>query len=145
MQITDADIEALPAKDRAYKYSVGHALFILVRPNGKKYWRIKYRHDGKENTYSAGVFPKVSLNQALEANKFVKSMILEGKNPNEFKKAPKPPKKALTDNIFRLSLAKDGGMTIEANNTLLRLDPIETTALRSFLAIQRAGKGVTCA
>lgn len=57
---------ALNAKpeDKIYKIYDGRGLYLKVMPNGSKYWRFKYRIDGKEKTLAFGVFPEVSLKEA---------------------------------------------------------------------------------
>jgi hypothetical protein len=44
------ELEARYATKRAkdYKLFDGEGLYLLVRPNGSKLWRFKYRFDGKE-------------------------------------------------------------------------------------------------
>jgi len=51
-------------KERAYKLSDGGGLYLLVNPNGTKYWRLKYRLNGKEKTLALGVYPGVSMAEA---------------------------------------------------------------------------------
>jgi hypothetical protein len=41
-------------------------LFLLVQPGGQRYWRFKYRIDGREKLLSLGVYPDVSLALARE-------------------------------------------------------------------------------
>lgn len=48
----------------AYKMADGGGLFLLEQPNGAKYWRLKYRHAGKEKLLALGVYPDVSLKDA---------------------------------------------------------------------------------
>jgi Arm DNA-binding domain len=36
-------------------------MFLLVNPNGSKYWRFKYRYGGKEKLLALGVYPDLSL------------------------------------------------------------------------------------
>ena len=57
--------DALP-KEKAYKLSDGKSMYLQVMPNGAKYWRMKYRKDGKEARFSFGVYPVVSLEEARE-------------------------------------------------------------------------------
>ncbi len=59
MKIKDAEILALKPKGKPYKVCVGESIYILVKPDGKKYWRFRYHLAGKEGLYSLGVFPKV--------------------------------------------------------------------------------------
>ncbi len=37
-----------------------------MKPNGAKYWRLKYRYGGKEKTLAIGVYPEVTLAEARE-------------------------------------------------------------------------------
>ena len=61
------ELVALPARDRPYKVGVGGSLFLLVKPNGSKLWRFRYRVDGREKGLSLGIFPAVSLTDAAKA------------------------------------------------------------------------------
>ncbi len=38
----------------------------MVNPNGAKYWRVKYRFNGKEKTLALGVYPEINLSTARE-------------------------------------------------------------------------------
>ncbi len=46
------------------KLSDGNGLYLEIRPNGSKYWRLKYRFAGKEIRLSFGIYPEVSLKEA---------------------------------------------------------------------------------
>jgi hypothetical protein len=61
MPLTDTAVRK--AKGRANQYKIGDArgLYLLIRPDGAKYWRLKYRHDGKEKLLALGTYPDVSL------------------------------------------------------------------------------------
>ena len=39
-------------------------LYLLVNPNGKRYWGLKYRVAGKEKLRAPGVYPDVTLAEA---------------------------------------------------------------------------------
>ena len=41
--LTDPTCKNAKAKDKPYKLSDGRGLFLLIHPNGSKYWRVKYR------------------------------------------------------------------------------------------------------
>jgi hypothetical protein len=64
MPLTDTALRK--AKTRATQYKLGDAggLYLLVRPDGAKYWRLKYRHAGKEKLLALGVYPAVTLADA---------------------------------------------------------------------------------
>ena len=50
-QLTARGVAALKPTERPYKRSDGKGLFIDVRPNGSKYWRMAYRDQGKQKDY----------------------------------------------------------------------------------------------
>jgi Arm domain-containing DNA-binding protein len=39
-------------------------LYLEVSPRGRKWWRLKYCHAGKEKRVSLGVYPEVNLKKA---------------------------------------------------------------------------------
>lgn len=59
-------IESLKAKDKPHKVSDAHGLYVDVRLSGRKYWRQKYRYNGKEKLLSHGRYPITSLAEARE-------------------------------------------------------------------------------
>jgi Arm DNA-binding domain len=64
MGLTDVSIRKSKAAQKQYKLTDGRGLFLLVHPNGSKYWRMKYRKDGREKVLSLGKYPDVSLAKA---------------------------------------------------------------------------------
>jgi hypothetical protein len=65
-RLTTKAIESFIKQTRAgtattKRLSDGGALFVMITPTGSVVWRIKYRLNGKEKTYSPGVYPEVGL------------------------------------------------------------------------------------
>ncbi len=71
--ITVKAVEALKAKDKTYKKSLGDGLQIEIKPNGRKTFYIRYRKNGRDIIRSLGQFPNLTLQEArqkaLEAQK----------------------------------------------------------------------------
>ena len=67
MPLTDADLNRLEPEPRDRKLFDGRGLYLLVRSNGARYWRLKYRFAGKEKVLALGVWPQVSLQDARQA------------------------------------------------------------------------------
>ena len=61
MPLTDAAVRSAKPKASAYKLYDTGGLFLFVSPAGGKLWRMKFRHQGKEQTLSFGSYPDVSL------------------------------------------------------------------------------------
>ncbi len=89
MALTDAKIRAAKPTDKAYKLTDGAGMFLLVHPNGSRYWRLRYRILGKEKTLALGVYPEVSLSEARTKRDEARKLISEGIDPCEQKRVKK--------------------------------------------------------
>lgn len=58
------------------------ALFILITPAGRKYWRMKYRWAGKEKLLALGVFPEVSPKDARSKRDAARRLLDENIDPS---------------------------------------------------------------
>ena len=63
------------------KHFDGGGLYLHVMPAGGRYWRLKYRHAGKEKTLALGVYPHVTLKQARDGREAAKKLIKAGIDP----------------------------------------------------------------
>jgi hypothetical protein len=90
-------------RDKPYKLSDGGGLYLLVNPNGSRYWRLKYRLHGKEKTFSLGVYPAVSLTDVRKDALEAKRQVGKGIDPTVHRKQEKARKK---DIRFRVIAAK---------------------------------------
>ncbi len=52
MALSARQIQTAKPKDKEYKLSDERGLYLLVKPNGARYWRMKYRFAGKEKKLS---------------------------------------------------------------------------------------------
>lgn len=48
MPLTDVAVRAAKPREKSYKLADGQGMYLEIMPNGSKYWRLKYRIDGKE-------------------------------------------------------------------------------------------------
>ena len=89
MPLTDIALKNLKPSDRPYKVSDANGLYILVKPNGTKHWRMKYRFMGKEKLMAYGPYPLISLKEAREKRDRDKKLLIEGIDPSAVKKERK--------------------------------------------------------
>ncbi|HNK33365.1 MAG TPA: Arm DNA-binding domain-containing protein, partial [Plasticicumulans sp.] len=66
MPLTDTAIRAAKPADKPVRLFDSAGLYLEVAPSGGKWWRWKYRWDGKEKRLSFGVYPDVPLKVARE-------------------------------------------------------------------------------
>ena len=50
--LTDTEIRGLKPRKKPYKKADGRGLYVLVRPNGARWWRLKYTFRGREKLLS---------------------------------------------------------------------------------------------
>lgn len=74
---------------KPYRISDERGLYLEVSPSGGKYWRFKYRINGKEKRLSFGVYPDVSLKVARERRDNARKHVAEGVDPSDLRKAEK--------------------------------------------------------
>lgn len=100
-RLSDKACKAFVAQ-KAYgnKLSDGGGLYLLITPAGGALWRIKYRIEGKEKTYSVGPYPQVSLATARIVLDEVKALLRENKDPVTQRRINKAETSASSDNTF---------------------------------------------
>ena len=81
MALSDVTIRTAKPADKQYKLYDEGGLFLIVKPSGGKLWRLKYRHQGKEQALSLGRYPDVGLKDARASRDKARKMIASGKNP----------------------------------------------------------------
>lgn len=87
--LTDTTCKNAKPKDKPYKLADEKGLYLLVNPNGSKYFRLKYRVSGKEKLLSLGVYPETSLKQARDKRNEARGQIANGIDPSSEKKKAK--------------------------------------------------------
>ena len=63
-KLTDRMVKNYKPKDKAYKVFDGQGLFLQIKPNGSKLWRLKYRFKEKEKLFAIVKYPEVTLAEA---------------------------------------------------------------------------------
>ncbi len=89
MPLTAIQVKEAKSSDKNQKLSDGQGMYLLVKTNASKYWRMDYRFAGKRKTFAIGVYPQVSLKQAREHRYEAKKLLSEGLDPNQQKKERK--------------------------------------------------------
>lgn len=102
MALTAIEVSKTRATDRPQKLADGGGLYLLVQPNGAKYWRLDYRFAGKRKTLAVGVYPDVSLSDARERREAARKVLANGADPSAVKKAQKAAVMSLAANSFEI-------------------------------------------
>lgn len=102
MPLSDTAIRNAKPGDKAKKMFDGGGLYLEVSPKGGKWWRLKYRFDGKEKRLSLGLYPDVSLKDARERRDEARKLLANDTDPSENRKARKAAKVAKQANSFEV-------------------------------------------
>lgn len=88
--LTDTKCEAAKPRDKDYTLFDGQGLFLLVRSNGSKVWRFKYRRpDGRAGLATFGNYPALGLKAARVRRSEALELLAMGRDPMEAAKAAK--------------------------------------------------------
>lgn len=89
MPLTNAAIKAAQPQAKPYKLADEKGMYLEVAPSGGKWWRLKYRFEGKEKRISLGTYPDVGLKEAREKREDARRLLAAGIDPGESRKAQK--------------------------------------------------------
>jgi len=83
MALSVVAIKAAKGRDKPYKLADQDGLYLLVASTGARYWRMNYRHLGKQKTLSFGAWPDVGLAEARQQRDAARKVIARGDDPAE--------------------------------------------------------------
>ena len=102
MPLTDTAIRNAKPGEKPVRLFDGGGLYLEVSPTGGKWWRLKYRFDGKEKRLSLGVYPDVSLKDARDRRDASRKLLADGIDPSENRKAMKSARADRAANSFEV-------------------------------------------
>ncbi|CAB1207561.1 tyrosine-type recombinase/integrase [Acinetobacter bouvetii] len=83
--LTDAQVRKIKPLDKKKRYSDEKGLYLEVTPAGGRFWRLKYRFNGRESTLTIGSYPEISLAQARRARDEARIQLYKNIDPNAVK------------------------------------------------------------
>jgi integrase len=89
MPLTDTRCRTAKGESAPRKLADGGGLYLLITPEGAKYWRVAYRWRGKQRTLACGVYPAVTLADARRVRDETKCLLAEDVDPSAKKKERK--------------------------------------------------------
>ncbi len=89
MPLTELLIRAEKPSEKTKRLSDAHGLYLLLNPDGSRWWRMDYRFAGKRKTLSLGTYPHVSLKDARAKLEDARGDVRRGVDPSEKRRATK--------------------------------------------------------
>ncbi|ABN90776.1 phage integrase [Burkholderia pseudomallei] len=100
MPLTDTAVKNAKPAAKPYKLTDGGGMYLLVQPNGAKYWRMAYRLHGKQKLLAIGVYPAVGLATARERRDDARKKVAAGIDPSAAKRVEKRVARLAASNTF---------------------------------------------
>ena len=160
MALTIQEVKNISCPDgkSQIKKSDGNNLFLLVKINGSKLWRLRFRHAGKYQEMALGKYPSISLSEARRLAEEARASLIHGINPMDERRERKRAKTTSKDKLFETiclkwweqqkdSWSKDHAARIlrwllvdSKQITQLHIDSIDAGHITELmLAIEKAG------
>jgi len=136
--LTELQCKNFQPQEKSYKKFDGGGMFLLIKPNGNKYWHLKYKYAGKEKLASLGVYPGVSLKEARKKRDEVKIKISRNVDPVQEKRLVKNELKENAANTFEniaLEWHKKKWENSTSKNARLELSRLRRNAFPTLGAI----------
>lgn len=147
--LTDRALRTAKPIDKAYRLYDTGGLYVEVAPGGGKWFRLKYRHQGKEKRLSLGTYPDTSLADARERRDAARKLIAAGIDPSAHRKSEKAAGLERAGNSFEVVarewLAKQAFVPAYADKVFAWFEknvfpyigyrPIAELTAREFLAV----------
>jgi len=102
MPLTDTAVRNAKPGEKPIKLFDERGLYLEISPTGGKWWRLKYRFNGKEKRLSLGVYPDVSLKDARTRRDAARKLVADGTDPSENRKAQKSARADRAANSFEV-------------------------------------------
>jgi hypothetical protein len=88
-KLTDLAVKNAKPGNTTRRISDGGGLFLEIRSNGSKYWRLAYRFNKKQKLLALGVYPQVSIQAARDQARTAKDHLASGRDPGFLRRITK--------------------------------------------------------
>ena len=98
--LTDTAIRKATPADKPFNLYDTSGLYLTVAPTGAKWWRLKYRHAGRERRMGLGRYPEVSLAEARKRRDDARRLLRDERDPGVERQAQRRKAKLSAHNTF---------------------------------------------
>ena len=100
MPLSDTAVRNAKPAEKPYSLADEKSLSLLVQPSGSKWWRFRYRFNGKAKMLSLGTYPDTTLKKAREERDRARAQLADGIDPGVKRKAEKATQLLDAENTF---------------------------------------------
>lgn len=88
-KLDDSIVAGLRPRAKPFKAFDAHGFYLLVLPNGARYWRQDYSFGGRRKTLALGIYPDLPLAAAREKAAAARALLKDGADPMQEKRVAK--------------------------------------------------------
>jgi integrase len=100
--LTRLKIESVKPSMKRRRLFDGRGLYLEIAPSGGRWWRFKYRFEGKEKRISLGVYPAIGIKEARERCDEARKLVSANIDPGAKRKAEAAAVEATAANTFKV-------------------------------------------
>lgn len=105
MPLTDVAVRSARPRHKAFKLFDERGLYLLIDCSGGRWWRFKYRIDGREKLLSLDTFPDTPLKRAREKRDEARRLVADGVDPSAVRQSGRANLENTFEGIAREHLA----------------------------------------
>ena len=87
--LTELAVKNAKPKDKTYMLRDGGGLWLVMEPTGRKWWKLRVVFAKKENSFSLGEYPALSLAESREKREAIRKQAAAGIDPGAARKVEK--------------------------------------------------------
>lgn len=87
--LSDVTIRSTKPASKDVRLFDGNGLYLLIKPNDARWWRVDYSINGKRKTLSLGTYPVTTLADARKKAFVLKKLVANGVDPSQQRKTSK--------------------------------------------------------
>jgi integrase len=99
-KLTDTKIRNAKPRAKPFKIYDTEGLFLIVTPLGGRWWRQRYRWQGKEQLLSFGTYPEIDLATARQRRDEVRAQVARGVNPSAHRQEQKAAQRNASERAY---------------------------------------------
>ena len=101
MSLTDLAVRNAKPREKNYRLFDERGLYLEVSKAGGRWWRLKYRFQGREKRLALGVYPDVTLKDARDRRDEARRLLSNGIDPSEHRKITRAEAHPESDQFFQ--------------------------------------------
>lgn len=98
--LTTTEVKNYKPESKMYKKPDGKGLWLIINPNGTKFWRYDFKYGNKNLSMSFGIYPEVGLKEARDKREEARELLANNINPISAKRIKKASESLTLQNVI---------------------------------------------